>query len=323
MPRRVEILLYEGVQGLDVSGPLEVFAGATRASPAGGGYAVRTVSPAGAPVRTSSGLLLTPDGALATGGRVDTLLVPGGDGMPAAVDAVVVDWLRGRARSARRVASVCTGAFLLAEAGLLDGREVTTHWAYAEALAGRFPAVHVQPERIFSRDGNVWTSAGVTAGMDLALALVEQDLGRDVALTVARWLVLFLRRSGGQSQFSAQLEAQCAERDVLREVQLWVADHLDADCSVPALAERAAMSPRHFARAFAAECGVTPGRYVERLRVEAARRRLEESPAGVEAIARATGFGTAETMRRAFVRSLGVAPSEYRRRFRPLVPALD
>lgn len=218
-----------------------MFAAATRASRGGRGYAVATVAPGGGPVRTSSGLRLTPDGGLATGGRVDTLLVQGGDGTPAAAgEEALVAWVRRRARSARRVASVCTGAFVLAEAGLLDGREATTHWAYADSLARRFPAVDVQPERIFSRAGKVWTSAGVTAGMDLALALVEQDLGRDVALTVARWLVLFLRRSGGQSQFSAQLEAQFAERDVLREVQLWVADHLDADCSVPALADRAA-----------------------------------------------------------------------------------
>jgi transcriptional regulator GlxA family with amidase domain len=208
---------------------------------------------------------------------------------------------------------------LLAEAGLLAGRRATTHWAYADSLARRFPDTEVDPEPIFVRDGPVATSAGVTAGIDLALALVEEDLGREAALMVARHLVVFLRRPGGQAQFSAQLAAQSAERDVLREVQHYVTTHPDADLSVQALADRAALSPRQFARAFSAQVGQTPGRYVDAARLEEARRRLEDSADGVELIARACGYGTAEAMRRAFVRTLAVSPAEYRRRFRPLV----
>lgn len=309
-PRSVLLVAFDGVQSLDLTGPLEVFAG--------GGYAVEVATPGGAAVRSSSGLGIAADrDLLAVREPVDTLLVAGGEGTRAAVaDDRVTAWLRYAAPRARRVASVCTGAFLLAEAGLLDGRRATTHWAWCDALAARYRAVDVDPEPIFVRDGALATSAGVTAGMDLALALVEEDLGREVALGIARQLVLFLRRPGGQAQFSAQLAAQMAERDELRALQEWIADHPAADLSVEALAARAHLSPRHFARGFAAEVGVTPARYVERVRVEAARRRLEESPAPVEAVAAACGFGTAETMRRAFLRALGVPPSEYRRRFR-------
>jgi transcriptional regulator GlxA family with amidase domain len=210
---------------------------------------------------------------------------------------------------------VCSGAFLLAEAGLLDGRRATTHWSVCHTLADRYPAVTVEAEPIYVRDGDVWTSAGVTAGMDLALALVEEDHGRDVALEIARRFVLFLRRPGTQAQFSAQLAAQWAERDVLREIQSHVAEHPDDDLSVEALAARAGMSVRNFARSFRAEVGTTPARYVEGVRIEAARRRLEESDEGVESVAASCGFGTAETMRRSFIRALRVPPAEYRRRF--------
>jgi transcriptional regulator GlxA family with amidase domain len=213
--------------------------------------------------------------------------------------------------------SVCTGAFLLAEAGLLAGRRATTHWAYCEALARRFPDVEVVPDPIHVRDGHIATSAGVTAGIDLALALVEEDLGRDAALLIARHLVVFLRRPGNQAQFSAQLAAQVAARQPLREVQRWIVEHPEADLSVEALAGRSALSPRHFARAFAAEVGVTPGRYVEGVRLEAARRLLEDTDDGIEEIARSCGYGTPEAMRRAFVRTLAAPPTEYRRRFRP------
>ena len=188
--------------------------------------------------------------------------------------------------TARRTASVCTGAFLLAAAGVLDGRRATTHWASAGELAARYPGVDVDPEPIFLRDGPIWTSAGVTAGMDLALALVEEDLDRDAALQIARHLVLFLRRPGNQSQFSATLSAQEPAREPLREVQRHVVEHPEADLSVEALADRACMSPRHFARAFAAESGVTPARYVERVRLEAARRRLEDTAEPIAAVAR-------------------------------------
>jgi transcriptional regulator GlxA family with amidase domain len=210
---------------------------------------------------------------------------------------------------------VCTGAFVLAAAGLLDGRRATTHWRSCASLARRYPQITVDADPIFVRDGNIYTSAGVTAGMDLALALVEEDHGREVALHVARELVLFLRRPGGQSQFSAQLAVQAADREPLRELQAWIADHLDQDLSIPALAARVAMSERNFARVFTREVGVTPARFVETARIEAARRRLEESSHGVEAVAAQCGFGTAESMRRTFLRRLRVPPSAYRHRF--------
>jgi transcriptional regulator GlxA family with amidase domain len=214
------------------------------------------------------------------------------------------------------VASVCSGAFVLAAAGLLDGRRATTHWGWCDTLAESFPDVTVEPDCIFVRDGNVWTSAGVTAGIDLALAMVEEDAGREVALAIARRLVVFLKRPGGQSQFSAQLAGQLAEREPLVELQAWIADHLDADLSVERLAEMATMSVRNFSRTFAAEVGITPARFVERARVEGARRLLEESTASVDEVAARCGFGTAETMRRTFLRALRVSPSDYRRRFR-------
>ena len=209
---------------------------------------------------------------------------------------------------------MCTGAFLLAEAGLLDGRRATTHWRHAGTLARRFPRVTVDTEPIFVRDGDVWTSAGVTAGIDLALAVVEQDHGRDVALEIARHLVMFVRRPGGQRQFSAQLAAQLASRDPLREVQRHIAEHPSGDLTVDALARLANLSPRQFSRAFAAEVGTPPGRYVDRVRLETARRHLEEG-AFVEDAARACGYGTSEAMRRAFVRTLGVTPTDYKERF--------
>ncbi|MFI2779893.1 GlxA family transcriptional regulator [Streptomyces sp. ALB3] len=312
--RSVLVVLYEGVQSLDVSGPMEVFAGASRFP--GVSYDLRTASLDGAPVRCSSGLTLVPDGRLADAGASDLLLVPGGAGTRTP-DPALVDWLRVHGPGARQLVSVCTGALLLAEAGLLDGHRVTTHWSVCETLARTYPAVRVDPDPIFVRDGRLATSAGVTAGIDLALALVEEEHGREVALTVARHLVVFLRRPGNQAQFSVQLTAQTAAREPLREVQHWITAHPDADLSVEALAARASLSPRHFARAFQAETGLTPGRYVERVRLEQARRLLEDTSDGITAISRASGYGTPEAMRRAFVKTLGTAPAEYRRRFRP------
>ncbi|MGF1428037.1 GlxA family transcriptional regulator [Kitasatospora sp. LaBMicrA B282] len=306
--RSVLLVLFDGVQSLDVTGPLEVFQGA-------GAYRVRTAAPGGRPVRSSAGLGLLPDLDLARAAPPDTLLVPGGTGTRAP-DPELVARIAALAAGARRVVSVCTGAFLLAEAGLLAGRRAVTHWAYCGTLARRFPEVVVDPEPIFVRDGPVATSAGVTAGIDLALALVEEDLGREAALQVARGLVVYLRRPGGQAQFSTQLAAQFAEREPLREVQRFVAEHPAADLSVAALAERAALSPRQFARLFRAEVGVPPGRYVDRVRLETARRLLEDGAPGIEQVARAAGYGTPEGLRRAFVRTLGVSPLEYRRRSR-------
>jgi transcriptional regulator GlxA family with amidase domain len=319
--RSIAVLLYDGVQSLDVTGPLEVFAGADGAlrerGAGAGGYDVRTISRFGLPVRASSGLQLVPDGALPRSAEaIDTLVVPGGHGRERALaDAELMRWLERAPAHCRRVVSVCTGAFLLAGAGLLDGRRATTHWAFAELLAREYPEVEVQADPIFVRDGAIWTSAGVTAGMDLALALVEEDHDRDLALLIARHLVLFLRRPGSQSQFSALLRSQEPDREPLREVQREVLEDLAGDHTVEAMAERAHMSPRNFARAFRAETGVTPARYVESVRLEAARRRLEESADPVQGIARSCGFPSAEAMRRSFVRSLHVGPAEYRRRF--------
>ena len=276
-------------------------------------YEVSVVSEDGRTLRASGGLNV---GTEAFGERVfDTVIVVGGDAILAQAPEGVLNYLRANVKTARRTASICSGAFVLAQAGLLDGRRATTHWSVCGLLARAYPAVHVEPEPIFVRDGNVATSAGVTAGMDLALALVEEDLGRDVALAVARRLVLFLRRPANQSQFSAQLSAQVAEHDALREVQAYVVEHPEADLSVRALADHAAMSERNFARQVRTQVGLTPARYVERVRVEAARRRLEESDDSVDAVARACGFGTAETLRRTFLRALRTTPSEYRRRF--------
>ena len=322
-PRRVVLLAYPDAQILDVTGPLEVFARAERwlhetGRSAARAYGIELVARRRGPLRMSSGLELVAQRSLTEcRGPIDTFLVAGGIGCFAALrDRVLVAWIRRAAARSRRVASVCTGAFLLAEAGLLDGRRATTHWGACAALAERYPRIEVDPDPIFVRHGRFYTSAGVTAGMDLALALLEEDHGREVALSVARELVMYLKRPGGQSQFSAQLRLQSADREPLRELQAWIADHLDADLSVPALARRVAMSPRHFARVFTDQVRATPARVVERVRVEAARRRLEETQDGVESVAAACGFGSAEVMRRAFLRTLRVSPATYRSRFR-------
>jgi len=321
-PRRplpVWIVMFPDVQALDVTGPLEVFALANRLSPGRvPRYQISVLAAEAGVVSTSSGLsLLAGRGIRQANGPVDTLLVAGGQGTRAAMrDTRLVSWIRHTAPRARRVASVCSGAFLLGEAGLLDGRRATTHWAVCEALQRRYPTARVEADPIFVRDGKVSTSAGVTAGMDLALELVEEDGGRDLALAVARWLVMFLRRPGGQSQFSVQLRAQVAERRGLRDLQVWIAEHLGEDLSVSALAHRARMSPRNFARAFRREIGATPAAYVEAQRVEAARRLLETADLSVAEVATACGFGRVETMHRAFRRGVRVSPGQYRRHFR-------
>ena len=318
LTRTVLIAAFDGVQSLDVTGPLEVFTGAGRYAAARGtglpGYQVQVASLGGLPVRTSSGLTVVPGTDLRTVRAAHTLVVPGGEGT-LDPEPELISWLRRQATEMARITSVCTGAFLLAEAGLLAGRRVTTHWSASDALARRFPEVMVDPEPIYIRDGNIVTSAGVTAGIDLALALVEEDLGRDAALTVARHLVVFLRRPGSQAQFSAQLRAQVAQRQPLRDVQQWITERPAADLSVGSLASRAGLSPRQFARTFAAETGMTPGKYVAGVRLEAARRRLEDTGDGIGQVARRCGYRTAEAMRRAFVSALGVSPAGYRDRF--------
>jgi transcriptional regulator GlxA family with amidase domain len=321
MPTRtVCILLYPGCQGLDVTGPYEVFAGANKYLSARGkpsAYKLVLAAKGRRTIATESGLRLLADIDLAAvHGPLDTLIAPGGDGSRhAEQDVALLKSLRRLAKTSRRVAGVCTGAFLLAAAGLLDGRRATTHWSACKELARRYPRVSVDSDPIYVRDGRIYTSAGVTAGIDLSLALVEADLGREIALTIARWLVLFLRRPANQRQFSAQLQGQMAERDSLRHLQGYIADHLSEDLNVERLAELAAMSPRNFARCFTSEVGLTPARYIAQLRLEAARRLLEESRTPIEAIASTCGFGTPETLRRTFLRELKTAPREYRHRF--------
>jgi len=319
--RRVVVVAYPGVNLLDVAGPCEVFTSLGEALGDGevaGGYSVEVVSTSrDAWISSSSGLKLAAARHVdEVRGAIDTLLVPGGPGVwEAAKDQELLTWLWRMAPRASRIGSVCTGTFILAAAGLLDGRRATTHWRWCARLAAEHPAVMVASDPIFVRDGSIYTSAGVTAGIDLALALVEEDLGRAVAMAVARHLVMFVRRPGGQSQFSSLLELQAAERQPLRDLQAWVAEHLADDLSVENLASRVHMSPRNFARAFHKEVGRTPARFVERLRVDAACRHLEETDLGLERVARSCGFGSADAMRRAFLRVLKVSPSDYRVRF--------
>jgi transcriptional regulator GlxA family with amidase domain len=265
---------------------------------------------------TSSGVTLTAEQALGSvRGAIDTLIIPGG--LQGALDgaAPLVPIVRRLAPRVRRLASVCSGAFILSRAGLLDGRAAVTHWAACDQLRRSNPQCRVEDDRIFVRDGNVWTSAGVSTGIDLALAMVEEDHGAQLALEISRWLVVYLRRPGGQSQFSAPLAAQVAERDGIRKLLLWMSENVQADLSVAALAQRASLSERTFARVFNAQTRFTPAAYVERLRVDAARRTLESSKKSVKQIARLCGFGTVETMHRAFRRSVGSTPLEYRERF--------
>lgn len=324
-PRTVVVVAFEGIQLLDLAGPVEVLDGATRVAEEGGeqGYRVLIATPGGARVRSTSGVevgadqdLHTVAGTLRAGeAPVDTLLVVGGTGTRrAAQDPALIAAVFDLAGQARRIASVCTGALVLAAAGLLDGYRATTHWRHCDLLA-RSPEIQVLPDQIYVRDRNRWTSAGVTAGIDLSLALVDDDLGPEVAHTVATHLVVFARRPGGQAQFSAQLRAQTATTPAVAGLQRWLPDHIAEDLSVAHLAKRAGMSERHFARAFRAETGATPGAHVEELRVEAARRLLETTDLTVAAIAPRVGLGHAETLHRAFARRVGTTPARYRQHF--------
>jgi transcriptional regulator GlxA family with amidase domain len=315
--RTVVHVAYPGIALLDLVGPAEVFAAANRFAESGPRYRLLVASVDGKPITGASGLRLAVDARLSdVRGRVDTVLIAAG---LTYVEAIRSDELLAEVRriadGARRVGSTCVGAFVLAAAGLLNGRTATTHWAFCEELGRDYPNVTVEPDRIFVRDGNVFTSAGVTAGMDLALALVEADHGVEVARSVARWLVLFVQRPGGQSQFSERLAHPIPSDSALRAVCDEIIADPSGDHSVPSLADRAVLSERHFARLFIAETGTTPGRFVERARVEAARELLEAGPTPVEAVAEQVGFGSAETMRRAFLRVLGVGPADYRARF--------
>jgi transcriptional regulator GlxA family with amidase domain len=318
MTHRVVLVAYPGIQSLDLVGPIEVFATANRKTgfptPA---YRTEIVTRTGAPAESTSGITIAADCSIDDCvGPIDTLMVVGGDGTIDAVrDEALVQWIAAAARRSRRITSVCSGAFLLARAGLLRGRRATTHWSSCDLLARTNPTTTVERDPIFVRDGNVWTSAGITAGMDLSLGLLEDDHGAEVAREVARWLVLFVQRPGGQSQFSAQLAAQQPERPVLKDLDQWITDNVAEDLTVPALARRVGMSTRNFARTFRQELGITPAAHVEALRTEAARRLLETTDRGLADIARGCGFGTVETLHRAFNRQVGVTPGAYRRRF--------
>jgi transcriptional regulator GlxA family with amidase domain len=322
--RRIAFVAGPETEILDLVGPLQVFARASdtycrenrRAVPI---YSVEVISiSSGRSLTANCGLRFTADKTFRQiRGKIDTLLIAGGDAIEQnKVSPEAVRWLRRIAGRSRRVGSVCTGAMLLARAGLLDGRRATTHWNWCQDLIKRAPRTEVDPDPIFVRDENLYTSAGVTAGMDLALALVEEDYGSRLALQVARNLVLYLRRPGGQSQFSAALSLQLTDRKPLRDLEAWVLDNLNKSLTVPALAQQVAMSPRNFARVFAKEMRTTPAKFVERLRVEAARRRLEESPNSMEAIANECGFGNVNSMRNVFQRTLRIPPGQYRRHFR-------
>ncbi len=323
--RHVVIVAFDGVQPLDAVGPHEVFAGAGRAAAAlgrsgTGTYRVTVASGAGGTVRAESGLELgtvaLPD-PVDPAERVDTVIVAGGSGADAAArDEQLLEWIRSVAPHCRRVATVCSGVFVVAATGLLAGRRVTTHWARARQLADEYPELTVDSDPIYIHEGQFWSSAGVTAGIDLSLALVQEDLGVDVAQTVARWLVMFLHRPGGQTQFASPVWVPRAERSTVRAVQSLVEAAPAGDHRLPALAAAAGMSVRHFTRVFTVEVGESPGRFVERTRLEAARRDLEETADTLDVVAARCGLGSAETLRRVFQRSLGVPPDAYRRRFR-------
>lgn len=316
MQRRIEVLAFANCQLLDVTGPLQVFATANDLARQAGRpipYAPVVVGQ-GETVATSSGLVIGSETLPAADAPLDTLIVAGGWGVTRACeDAELIDWIRTRAVVARRVTSVCSGAFLLATAGLLEGRRAVTHWQHCADLARRFPSVRVEDDPIFVRDGNVWTSAGVTAGIDLALALVETDLGRAQALAVARQLVVFLKRPGGQSQFSTAMALQ-DNGGRFDDLNAWILDNLDRRMTLSDLAARAGMSVRSFTRHYRQVTGRTPARAIEALRLESARHRLEQG-GHVGHVAARCGFGAEETMRRAFQRRYGVSPQAYRERF--------
>jgi transcriptional regulator GlxA family with amidase domain len=315
--KRIVFIAYPQVVLLDLTGPWSVFHLANEMSPSPTKpYELELVTPfTGLKVESSEGLSLNAHRSIAScKGPIDTLIVPAAYGIDFNLE--LLQTFRRLANRSRRVVSVCGGAFVLAASGLLDGRRATTHWRCCEELSTRYPSVNVEPDAIFVKDGNIYTSAGVTAGMDLALALVEEDLGRDLALTLAQNMVMFVRRPGGQTQFSIALESQKSEREPLRDLLTWATEHPAADLSVEAMAQRIQMSPRNFSRVFRQEMGNTPARFVERMRLDIARQKLEETDVTLDEVSRKCGFAGYNSMRRAFVRLLKVTPSDYRLRFR-------
>jgi transcriptional regulator GlxA family with amidase domain len=319
-PKRIGFIGYDGVTALDLFGPIEVFDSASRLIkdqlPA---YDIILLSPDGKPFMLEQHIAVTPHYSLSDAPPLDTIVVPGGAGArnPQTVRDIV-EWLGAHAQSFRRIASICVGGYVLAAAGLLDGRRATTHWALARDFSSRFPLIRLEPDSIFVRDGTVYTSAGVTAGIDLSLCLVEEDLGSDVALAVARLLVVYLKRAGGQLQYSEPLQFQVKANDHFAELANWILQNLRGDLSVEILAERCRLSPRQFSRRFKQAFGASPGEYVERLRLDEARRRLSDNKQSLDRIAESVGYASADAFRRAFERQFGTAPNAYRHQFSSL-----
>ena len=319
--RSVGIVAFPNVEVLDITGPFEVFNFANLSLIRQGFcreniYSIKLLAEKPGPISTMSGLQIVAEDLYGDpNAEFDTLVIPGGDIEKVLNNELLLDWIRSMSPKVRRLVSVCTGAFLLAKAGLLDGRKATTHWDFCNQLIKDYPEVCVEPDYIFIKDGHIFTSGGITSGIDLALTLLEEDWGRELALYVARYLVVFLKRPGGQSQFSAYLTNEAIHRPDLRELQVWIMEHIQQDLHVETLAERMAMSPRNFARLFLTETGMTPAKFVEMTRIERARYLLETSELSVETVAGKTGFKDSERMRRAFIRQLGVNPQNYRQRF--------
>ena len=318
---KVVMVGFENAQILDITGPLEVFSrtsrwlvdyGYTKHVP----YTVELVAASEGQFSCSSGISLMATRSYRDVGDIDTLLVSGGIGYQAVCESeATIDWIIEKANQVKRVGSICTGAFILAKAGLLDNKKATTHWAYCEKLRHDGETINVETDAIYVKQGKVYTSAGVTSGMDMALAMVEEDWGKRVSLAVAQELVLYLKRPGGQSQFSRQLGMQEAEDSKIAQLQVWMRDHPTENLNVPTLAEKMAMSERNFVRRFSDEVGTTPAKYVEQIRVEKARRCLEDTDWSIEKLAKQSGFNNTETLRRSFLRNVGVTPKEYRMRF--------
>ncbi len=319
--RVVGIVAFPNAQILDITGPFEVFSFANALLQKLGIceqkiYSITLLAAEPGPITTMSGLQIVADEAYGdSDSEFDTLIIAGGEITAELSNVKLLDWIKIMVSKVNRLASVCTGAFLLAESGLLDDRKATTHWHYCQLLAKNYPRIHIEPDQIFVRDGRIFTSGGITSGIDLALAMVEEDWGQELALAVARFLVVFLKRPGGQSQFSNYLTCEASHRPDLRELQAWIMAHTGEDLRVELLAERMAMSPRNFARLFLAETGMTPAKFVEMARIDQARFLLEVSEFTIELIADKSGFKDTERMRRAFIRQIGVNPQNYRQRF--------
>ncbi len=313
MTRRIGLIVYDGLTALDLAGPSETFHNANLQ--ARGAYEIVVLAAEARPMATEAGFRIVPDAALADAPALDTIIVPGGMGLrDERIAAPIAAWLKTRRRT-RRIASVCTGIYALGASGLLDGKRATTHWRFAADVARRFPKIAIEPDAIYIRQGPLYTSAGITAGIDLALALVEEDLGPRAALAVARELVVYLKRSGGQMQFSEPLAFQARAADRFADLAAWMVANLKKDLSVEVLASRAGLCPRHFSRRFTRTFGAPPAAYVERLRLEESRRRLALASQTVDSVAASVGYASADSFRRAFERRFGVAPSAYRRRF--------